>query len=289
MNKPANARRTSATWGAILCLLLAGASYLITSGAATELYVPYMLVAEAAYLTWAARRDGQSRTDMLAFALKLNFQAAMRTTVAFAFAVTLLFALSALPGFSAVSILKLVGRGADPLVGMAALFKMSLAASIALAAARLACVRQRGMDARSLRNGGYLRPSIRLAAPMHVVEQALAERLGALARPGAARLDTVFPASVAKVRHEEEEGQAITRVFFSFFSLRMTFSVRALDYGRTELRVWIRLRKSMRLIDLFPNPVAVIKLLDFLEEQVFAPMRLRLGEPSGNAADARAA
>ena len=273
-------------WSMILCALLAGASYLASTGAATAAFVPYLIVAELAYLAWGAGLDRQHRGRMLAFALQLNIQAALRTSVGFVLGVSLLFALSALPGFSATAVLKLVGHDADPFVGLAALFKMTLAASIGLAAARLACARRHGIDGKELASGSYLRPSIRVTAPKHFVEQLLAERLAALSQPGAPRLDTVFPASVTKVVEAEEDGQQITRVFFSFFSLRMTFSVRALDHARTEVRVWIRLRGSMRLIDLFPNPVAVAKLLAFLHEEIFDPLRWKLGAPGSASASA---
>lgn len=280
MPNSAPTQPTSLYWGATACALIAGAMYLLAAGAPNLAYVPYLLVAEAAYLAWAARAGGEHRAAVIGYAIKLNVQAALRASIAFALGVCLLFAASALPGVSAIALFKLAGQGAGPYVGMAALFKMSLAASIGLAAFRLAHARRHGVTPRDMGTGAWLRPSIRLCAPAHVVEQALAQRLDALAGRSARRLGALVPPTINRIKRCEEDGHPITRVYFSFFSLRVTFAVRALDHRRTELRMWIRVRNSMRLVDLFPNPVAVTRLMEFIQDEVFAPLQRELEAPA---------
>ncbi|MFD2366422.1 hypothetical protein [Pseudoduganella sp. GCM10020061] len=258
-----------------IVLLAAVAVTLVANGAPAPALSAWIILSEITYLIWAAWGESPHRGDAAAFAVKMNVQAGIRVMFLLVLAMMGLLATSLLPGVSAADIIGALDPNGDLAGGGVVLIKLAIAASIALAAVRLQRARQRGMSFRSLADGSYCKHSVRIQGTLTEVSDALDERLAFLALPDAPRFGGLLLASRVRVLRTEEDGRPIARLYFSNFPVRATISLRQIDQRHTDLRVWFRVRGGYLLSELFPNPLNVTALQEFLDDAVVEPIKNR--------------
>jgi hypothetical protein len=259
-------------------ILGAVAVALVISGAPAAALSAWIVLAEIIYLSWAAWGEHPHRGDAAAFAFLMNIQSGVRVMMWTVLAMTVLMAASLLPAVAPAAVIGWFVASGDPGDAALAMLKLAMAGSIALAAVRLKRVHQRGVSARSLADGSYRKHSVRLQSAVNDVEEALDEQLAYLALADAPKLSGLLRASQVRVLRNDEDGRPITRLYFSNFPLRATISLRQVDQHHTDLRIWFRVRGAYLLSELFPNPVNVAKLQEFLEEALIEPVQANLNK-----------
>ena len=243
----------------------------VVAAQAFSAFTLLLIAAELTFLVWAAWGEAPHRGDVVAFALMMNVQAAIRVTLLTAAAILVVGVAAAIPGVPAAALIVAVSPDGDLAKLPDAVIKIGIAISIALAAYRMHGARLRGISFHSMADGTYAKHSVRMDGTLDTINAKLDERLQLLQETGCsgfgARLSR-FEAQVA-----EQHGRPLTRLYFRHFALRATISPRQIDDRHTDVRVFFRLRGVARVLYLFPNPLDVAILRACLTAHLLQPAK----------------
>ncbi|MDB5936232.1 MAG: hypothetical protein JWQ01_3576 [Massilia sp.] len=273
---------TSVADVALLTLIAIPASLGFAFAAKPEFVWPWLaasLVLFAMYLFWLGRGQpaGAGRNKVLVFGLRMQAQAFAQVV---AFAAVITCALAASGG---------IGTKLDPsdpfwrflalpnvLALAAALAKVALDASICLAWARFHFFRRTGSKIADLADKSFNRRVIAFPAAPAVVTESLLRHVDRLGQQSAPRYTRMFVEATVSMATSQVDGRTAFALTWKGSSVLVRLVPVQASNGATDLQVSFTLRGGYHKIELFPNPVDVQLLMNFMQAQVFQPMSSEL-------------
>ncbi|WP_426176413.1 sensor histidine kinase [Massilia sp. TWR1-2-2] len=232
------------------------------------------VVFQAAYLWWASKRFSAtgSLKNGVAFALRIQAQAAIQVATILVYVLLLAAVLDAMSGVSIRAMGNALAEGDNLALLLFGMAKSIAAVSIGLSWSRVYTFGQKRLNLRAVADGSYYRKVVLLPASREVASQVLVRYLERLTHEATTRYRRFFYDAHASVTVHDLAGHQFYTLQWTMCPVRIRIAVVGLGPAAVELHVTGELRGGHYRTELFANPLEVQSIHAYLQTHLFQPL-----------------
>lgn len=224
---------------------------------------------EGAFLAWVThcapklvcRKAGRT------FALKIQFQAAMQVVTRGTIVLILIGTIDELMGVG------ISGSPARFYLSLILFFvQFTFLCSISIAWWRCLSLKRQGVDSIALFDGTFKQSRLTIPSAYETAAIALERHMQRLMSKTTPRLSRMFYQANISIIRSEKGGQISYSLTWALFPIRVNVIVAAIGEGAAELCTRCELRGGIHRLELFPNPMAVLPVMRYLQTNLIGPM-----------------